>query len=108
MGYERTSLGPDWYPDALMPSRRADLNTGFPFSIPDLYNNLRGQRNDAIWFDVFVPFDRRQGPAGRYTGEPRITWKGGQDVLAIVLDGWDFVLPQETTYRATFGTTPSG
>jgi hypothetical protein len=35
-GYERSSLGPGWYPDALMPERPAHLYSGFPFFIPDL------------------------------------------------------------------------
>jgi hypothetical protein len=94
-GYERTSLGPDWYPDALMPARRANLNSGFPFSIPDLYNNIPGQKNHAIWFDIYVPYDRAQAPPGRYAGEVRISWKGGRQVLPVTLDVWDFALPQE-------------
>ena len=52
-GYEASSLGPAWYPDALMPKRPANLNTGFPFSIPDLYNNIPGQTNHALWVDVY-------------------------------------------------------
>ena len=63
-GYEKSSLGPDWYPDALMPYRRARLNTGFPFSIPDLYNNIPGQKNHAVWVDVFVPYERAGGASG--------------------------------------------
>jgi hypothetical protein len=61
-GYERTSLGPDWYPDALMPYRKANLHSGFPFSIPDLYNNIPSQRNHSIWIDIFVPFERAAAP----------------------------------------------
>src|SRR5207253_3004896 len=34
-GYERSSLGPGWYPDALMPKRPTHLYSGFPFFIPD-------------------------------------------------------------------------
>jgi hypothetical protein len=94
-GYEKTSLGADWYPDALMPARRANLMTGFPFSIPDLYNNIPGQKNHAIWVDVYVPFDRAQAPPGRYTGQIRVSWKGGEEVLSLALDVWDFALPQE-------------
>ncbi|PYV38853.1 MAG: hypothetical protein DMG06_24620, partial [Acidobacteria bacterium] len=48
-GYEATSLGPGWYADALMPKRQTKLFSGFPFSIPDLYNNIPGQKNQAIW-----------------------------------------------------------
>jgi hypothetical protein len=98
-GYERSSLGPDWYPDALMPYRKVNLNTGFPFSIPDLYNNIPGQRNHTIWIDVFVPFERQAAPPGRYSGTAEISWNGGKDSLQIVLDVWDFALPQENHLR---------
>ena len=95
-GYERLSLGPGWYPDALMPERRAELFSSFPFSIPDLYNNIPGQKNQAIWIDVFVPYDRGAAPPGRYTGDVQVTWKGGGDVIHVALDVWDFALPQES------------
>ncbi len=92
-GYERSSLGPAWYPDALLPARPARLNTGFPFSIPDLYNNIPGQKNHAVWIDVFVPHDAHPGA---YRGELRVTWKGGEEKLAIALEVWNFALPQES------------
>lgn len=98
-GYERTSLGADWYPDALMPARRARLNTGFPFSIPDLYNNIPGQKNHAVWLDVYVPFERAQAPPGEYRGQVRVSWKGGQDTVSIALRVWDFALPHETNLK---------
>lgn len=94
-GYEASSLGPDWYPDALMPYRRARLNSGFPFSIPDLYNNIPNQKNHAIWIDVFVPYERSSAPPGRYTGTLDVTWEGGRDSVRVTLDVWDFALPQE-------------
>lgn len=95
-GYEKTSLGPGWYPDALMPERRVELFTGFPFSVPDVYNNIPGQRNQGIWIDVFVPYDRNAAPPGRYTGEINVSWKGGREVMQLALDVWDFALPQES------------
>ena len=94
-GYERTSLGPEWYPDALMPYRKARLNSGFPFSIPDLYNNIPNQKNHAIWIDVFVPYERSVAPPGRYAGTVNVSWKGGKDSVSVVVDVWDFALPQE-------------
>jgi hypothetical protein len=96
-GYEATSLGPGWYPDALMPQRRSSLRPGFPFSIPDAYNNIAGQTNQAIWVDIFVPYEPRKAPAGRYAGEVKVTWKGGQETIAVQLDVWDFALPQENS-----------
>jgi hypothetical protein len=95
-GYERSSLGPAWYPDALMPYRRSGLNTGFPFSIPDLHNNIPGQKNHAIWVDLYVPFERTAAPPGVQRGQLKITWKGGEASLAIALEVWDFALPQES------------
>jgi hypothetical protein len=95
-GYERSSLGPEWYADALLPYRRARLNTGFPFAIPDLYNNIPGQKTQAIWFDLFVPYERAAAPPGRYSGTVEVTWKGGQDGIRVILDVWDFALPNET------------
>lgn len=95
-GYERSSLGPDWYPDALMPYRRVELNTGFPFSIPDLYNNIPGQKNHAVWIDLYIPPERAAAPPGRYKGEATVTWKGGSDSVHVNLDVWDFALPNES------------
>lgn len=95
-GYERSSLGAGWYPDALLPVRPANLNTGFPFSIPDLYNDIPGQRNQAVWVDVFVPNERSAAPPGQYRGEMQITWKGGAAKIKLQLEVWDFALPQES------------
>jgi len=94
-GYEFSSLGRDWYPDALMPYRRTNWLPDFPFSIPDLYNNIPNQRNHAIWFDIYVPFERSAAPPGRYTGTVEVTWQGGKDTVNVALDVWDFALPHE-------------
>ncbi len=98
-GYERSSLGPGWYADALLPKRRESLHTGFPFSIPDLYNNIQNQKNHAVWIDVFVPYARAEAPPGRYTGEVQVSWKGGRDRVRVALDVWDFALPQENNLK---------
>jgi hypothetical protein len=94
-GYERSSLGTGWYPDALMPERADKLRPSIPFSIPDAYNNIPGQKNHALWLDIYVPFDRAAAPAGRYTGDVEVSWKGGSDSIHVALDVWDFALPQE-------------
>ena len=94
-GYEASSLGPGWYADALLPKRRANLETGFPFAIPDLYNNIPGQRNQAVWVDIFIPFERDNAPPGQYNGTVEVTWKGGRDTIQVRLEVWDFALPQE-------------
>jgi glycosyl hydrolase family 123 len=98
-GYERSSLGPGWYPDALMPQRRTTLHPAIPFSIPDLYNDIPNQTNQALWVDFFIPYDRAAAPPGQYTGTFEVTWKGGHDSLHLALDVWDFALPQENHLR---------
>jgi hypothetical protein len=95
-GYEKLSLGPAWYPDALLPYRDARLRTGFPFSIPDLYNNIPGQTNQAIWVDVFVPFERAEAPPGRYSGTLEVAWKGSTDRVSVEMEVFDFALPQDS------------
>jgi Domain of unknown function (DUF4091) len=94
-GYERSSLGPGWYPDALMPQRHTELFSSFPFSIPDLYNDIPGQKNQTLWVDLFVPNERAAAPPGRYTGDVEISWKDGRDSIKVAVEVWDFVLPQE-------------
>jgi len=94
-GYEKSSLGRGWYPDALLPYRHSQLASGFPFSIPDLYNDIPNQRNQGLWVDLFVPYDRATAPPGRYTGDIEVSWKGGRETVHVALDVWDFALPQE-------------
>ena len=94
-GYEATSLGPGWYPDALLPKRSGGLRSGFPFAIPDLYNNIPAQKNHAVWFDLYIPYERTEAPPGRYSGAVEVTWQGGRAAVALELEVWDFALPQE-------------
>lgn len=91
-GYEMLSLGPAWYPDALMPKRPARLSSGFPFSIPDIYNNIPRQANHSVWVDIYVP---RDAAAGAYRGTANITWQGGQSPVEVNLEVWPFSLPDE-------------
>jgi hypothetical protein len=78
-----------------MPERHTDLFSSLPFSIPDLYNDIPGQKNQTLWIDLFVPSERTAAPPGRYTGDLEIAWKGGRDSIKVGLDVWDFALPQE-------------
>ena len=95
-GYEASSLGPGWYPDALLPKRGSGLRTGFPFSIPDIHNNIPEQKNHAVWVDIYVP---RQAPAGNYLGRIQVRWNGGESGAAVHLEVWDFALPDRFTLR---------
>jgi len=96
LGYEASSLGPGWYADALLPKRPAGLFPGFPFSIPDIHNNIPNQRAHAVWIDVFVPAAEREAPPGRYSGEVKVSWKGGSETIPVHLDVWNFALPDES------------
>lgn len=95
-GYEKSSLGAGWYPDALLPFRKNKLGPGVPFSIPDLYNNIPNQTNQGIWIDIFVPGDRKAAPPGEYTGELKVTWNGGSTSVRVALEVWDFALPDDS------------
>jgi hypothetical protein len=95
-GHEGISLGPNWYPDALMPKRTSRNWSGIPFSIPDIYNNIPNQKNHAVWIDIYIPFERPEAPPGRYTGSVDVSWKGGRDSVTVALDVWDFALPQKS------------
>jgi hypothetical protein len=96
-GYEDTSLGTGWYPDALIPTR-----TGEPiaFDLPDPENAIgTSQRNQTVYVDIYVPRDRDEAPPGDYTGALRVTWSGGVQEIEVALHVWDFALPDEIHCR---------
>jgi hypothetical protein len=95
-GYEMLSLGPAWYPDALMPKRPSGLRSGFPFSIPDIHNNIPEQKNHAVWIDVYVP---RDAAAGDYEGRVEVRWDDGKTTLRLRLKVWPFALPDRFSLR---------
>jgi len=102
LGYEASSLGAGWYPDALMPKRRSSLLPAFPFSIPDLYNGIPSQTAQGIWIDIYVPFDQSDAPPGLYEGEVLVNWEGGSQRLKVQLQVWDFALPHESHLPGDF------
>ncbi|MHC4406187.1 MAG: glycoside hydrolase domain-containing protein [Planctomycetota bacterium] len=94
-GYEKLSLGPGWYPDALLPT--ADDNGSLRFDVPDPANGIGpGQRNQTVWVDVCVPRDRANAPPGEYRGELAVSWPGGRQMIGVSLSVWDFALPERT------------
>ena len=118
-GYEETSLGPGWYPDALIPSRTGH---SVQFELPDwkcgmdLGGRARAhrvgngvgatQRNQAVWVDVYIPGERSEAPPGTYTGVLSVRWEGGQEEVLVELTVWDFALPDEIHCRGDiFNTT---
>jgi len=96
-GYPKTSLGPGWYADALMP---AEADGVVKLEIPDRRNGIGpSQRNHAVWVDLYVPRNRKDAPPGRYTGTLSVVWPGGRKDLAVDLEVWDFALPDEIHCR---------
>jgi hypothetical protein len=65
-GYERTSLGPEWYADALMLYRKRGSRAA-SFLHPD-HNNIPGQKNHAVWIDIFVPEGARRAARTLHRG----------------------------------------
>ena len=105
-GYDRLSLGPAWYPDALVPagstgfqpvsSGNHRLETCATFDIPDEANAIGPtQKNQSVWVDIYVPRERADAPPGEYLGELTVTWPGGRQRLIVELTVWDFALPDE-------------
>lgn len=96
-GYDKLSLGPAWYPDALLPARHADH---ISFDVPDEANAIgSGQRNQSIWVDVYVARDRADAPPGTYRGELVVSWPGGRQAIEVELHVWDLALPEEIHCR---------
>lgn len=96
-GYEKLSLGPGWYPDALVPA--ADGHT-LSLEIPDAKNGVGpGQRSQSVWIDVYVPRDRASAPPGDYHGKLTVVWPGGWTEIGVALRVWDFALPEEIHCR---------
>jgi hypothetical protein len=96
-GYEESSLGLGWYPDALLP---APAGEPVSLDLPDAHNAIgASQRSQTVWVDVYVPQDRAQAPPGAYRGTLRVSWPGGQRELTVQLHIWDFALPDEIHCR---------
>ncbi len=95
-GYEDTSLGAGWYPDALLPAGDGPLQ----FDLPDPRNAIGStQRNQSVWVDVFVPAERDAAPPGSYGGKLVVTFPGGRQEIDVALEVWDFALPEEIHCR---------
>ncbi len=96
-GYDRLSLGPGWYPDALIPT---DVGEPVKVDLPDEANGIGdGQRSQTVWVDIYVPADRADAPPGVYRGELTVAWRGGKRKIAVELTVWDFALPDQTHCR---------
>jgi len=95
-GYPKMSLGPGWYPDALLPADGRAVS----FDIPDPRNCIGAtQHNQTIWVDIYVPRERSDAPPGNYSGRLVVSFPGGTRELAVELGVWDFALPDEIHCR---------
>jgi len=96
-GYTKTSLGPGWYPDALLPAPKPGAVS---LDIPDPRNRIGpAQRNHTVWVDVYVPRDRAAAPPGQYAGTLGVTSAGASREIGVRLTVWDFALPDEIHCR---------
>lgn len=96
-GYEESSLGPGWYPDALLPAQPGEP---LLLRIPDPENGIGdSHRNQTVWADIYVPRGRDEAPPGDYAGVLRVSWPGGEREVQVVLHVWDFALPDEIHCR---------
>lgn len=110
-GYDRSSYGAGWYPDALIPfdslqasNRKGRLN--YPLTLPDFRNRIEDQRYLLIWIDQFIPFEREKASPGNYTSTITVEVNGQTRTLPIVLEVWDFAVPNEN--RLTGNIQQSG
>lgn len=85
------------WPDPLVP--RIDQYThekrnAFPF-------NLTKDRNQPLWFDVYVP---PATPPGNYAGQVRILVSGTAAIaIPVHLEVWNFTLPSTSSLPTAFG-----
>ncbi|MEA1997452.1 MAG: hypothetical protein U9N45_07420, partial [Gemmatimonadota bacterium] len=101
-GYEKSSLGPGWYPDALIPLELIQQDVSklgrlhYPLELPDFRNRIDGQRFLLVWVDQYVPLERESAPAGEYSSEITVSVQGGlSKKLPVTLRVWDFAVPNE-------------
>lgn len=98
-GYEKSSYGPGWYPDALIPLDCLDTDPEFngriwyPLNLPDFRNRIPGQRYQIIWVDQFVPVDSQSAPPGVYRSEIAVRSGESMRSLAVELTVHDCAIP---------------
>ena len=99
-GYDRSSYGAGWYPDALIPfeTLQAERRTGrltYPLTLPDFRNRIEGQRYLVVWIDQFIPFERQKAPPGVYESTVTVEVDGSLKKLPVEMKVWDFAVPKE-------------
>jgi len=100
-GCTECPLGPNTYPDGLIPF--VDPDTGLPLpassSIVAVPFALTAGQDQAIWVDVNVP---RTASPGIYNGTLTITSDQGQSQVSLVLNVWNFTLPLQPSEKSAF------
>ena len=99
-GYEKSSLGPGFYPDALIPLKFIQMDMSrykgrlhYPFELPDFINRIDNQRYAMVWIDQWVPVDKKAAPPGTYRSKAEVSIAGTTRSIPIRLHVWDFALP---------------
>jgi hypothetical protein len=107
-GYPKASLGPGWYPDALIPfdqiqsdSSKVHRRWVYPLELPDFNNRIDDQKSLIIWVDQYIPFDEQQIAAGTYHSDIKVTIGEHTKSIPIMLNVWNFAIPNENTFRAS-------
>ncbi len=106
-GYEKTSLGAGWYPDALIPlNHKVTNHMGYltqQFFVPDYYNRVPNQKAAVLWVDIYIPPELC---ADTYRSTLKI--KSPTDSLIIEipieLSIWPFALPNTDNLKGNLFT----
>lgn len=107
-GYPKASLGAGWYPDALIPFKHIQDDSGevhgrwtYPLWIPDFNNRIDSQKSLIVWVDQYVPFDKADAPAGKYSAMITVTAGSQHKTIPIDLHVWNFAIPNENLLKAS-------
>jgi hypothetical protein len=102
-GYEKTSLAPGWFPDALIPLNSPRTRYyGAPFYLPDYWNRIKGQRAGVIWVDIFIPPEQKPG---KYRSAIVIESPDFKTMrIPVALEVWPFSLPDKNSLMGNIYT----
>ncbi len=107
-GYPVASLGPGWYPDALIPFRYIQDDSSlvrwrwiYPLWLPDFNNRIDNQKSMIVWIDQYVPVSREMALPGNYTSVLSIKIGDVTKEIPVNLNVWDFALPNENKFKAS-------
>jgi hypothetical protein len=106
-GYPEASLGPGWYPDALIPFRYIQYDSAavrhrwtYPLWLPDFNNRVDDQKSLVIWIDQYIPFSREEARPGKYHTTIQVTADSETREIPVELTVWDFAIPNENRFKA--------